>query len=187
MLLFLQHKLWMYDLRAGKRPQIEIEWGDARVTALVADPDGGFVGVVLGGGSSGVWVAWFGWQALPWQEMLLMGGSSCDDFNSTLTRCLRMEAASVFHGKLLAGQRVWAANGSGRIEGVDMRARAMRGCLKQVLTLEQHSRWSHAGSARIEGKKLHSAGANACNHENTQIHNTVIGIMGTAAALLLLA
>jgi len=29
-----------------------------------------------------------------------------------------------------AGQRVWAANGQGRIEGVDLRARAMRGCLK---------------------------------------------------------
>lgn len=35
-----QHKLWMYDLRVGKRPQVDMEWGDARVTALAADPDG---------------------------------------------------------------------------------------------------------------------------------------------------
>jgi len=32
--------------------------------------------------------------------------------------------------QLLAGQRVWAANGLGRIEGMDLRTRAMRGCLK---------------------------------------------------------
>lgn len=39
---WLQHKLWLYDARAGKRPQMELDWGKARVTALAAQADGGW-------------------------------------------------------------------------------------------------------------------------------------------------
>ncbi len=35
-----KHKLWLYDLAAGKRPQLEVAWGETRVTALAPEPDG---------------------------------------------------------------------------------------------------------------------------------------------------
>ncbi|GAB4816703.1 hypothetical protein N2152v2_003749 [Parachlorella kessleri] len=34
------HKLRLYDVRAGKRPQAELAFGDARITALAPEPDG---------------------------------------------------------------------------------------------------------------------------------------------------
>ncbi|KAF5835052.1 hypothetical protein DUNSADRAFT_7996 [Dunaliella salina] len=113
----IKHKLWMYDLRAGKRPQVEMEWGDARVTALVADPD---------------------------------------------------------------GQRVWAANGLGRIEGVDMRARAMRGCLKgpagSIRALALHPRPSpscpSASSSLLDGPPLM---ASAGLDRFLRVHSTSAG------------
>ncbi|KAJ9515471.1 hypothetical protein QJQ45_016462 [Haematococcus lacustris] len=63
----VKHKLWLYDLRAGKRPQLDLSWGEARITALAAQADG----------------------------------------------C-----------------RVWAANGTGHVEALDLRSRTMQGALK---------------------------------------------------------
>ncbi|GBF99536.1 hypothetical protein Rsub_12342 [Raphidocelis subcapitata] len=60
------HKLLIYDTAAGRRPQLEVAWRDARITALVADGD----------------------------------------------------------------QRVWAANGAGAVEALDLRAGRMTGGLK---------------------------------------------------------
>lgn len=34
------HKLKLYDLRAGRRPQLAVEWGEARITALAPEPTG---------------------------------------------------------------------------------------------------------------------------------------------------
>jgi hypothetical protein len=34
------HKLLLYDTAAGRRPQLEVAWRDARITALVADDAG---------------------------------------------------------------------------------------------------------------------------------------------------
>lgn len=34
------HKLRLYDTRAGKRPQAELAFGEARITALAPEPDG---------------------------------------------------------------------------------------------------------------------------------------------------
>ncbi len=45
-----QHKLWLYDLRAGKRPQLDLAWGDARITGLAAEPGGARVWVANGAG-----------------------------------------------------------------------------------------------------------------------------------------
>ncbi len=35
-----KHKLYLYDPRVGKRPQLDVSWGEARVTALAAPEDG---------------------------------------------------------------------------------------------------------------------------------------------------
>ena len=35
-----QHKLWLYDLKAGRRPQMDLAWGEAKITALAPEPDG---------------------------------------------------------------------------------------------------------------------------------------------------
>ena len=35
-----QHKLWLYDLKVGRRPQMDIAWGEAKITALAPEPDG---------------------------------------------------------------------------------------------------------------------------------------------------
>ncbi|KAI8473720.1 MAG: quinon protein alcohol dehydrogenase-like superfamily [Monoraphidium minutum] len=61
------HKLLLYDTAAGRRPQLEVAWRDARITALAADD---------------------------------------------------------------AGERVWAANGTGHAEALDLRAGRMSGALK---------------------------------------------------------
>lgn len=44
------HKLWLYDARAGKRPQLDVSWRDARVTCLAAEPSGGRVWAANGQG-----------------------------------------------------------------------------------------------------------------------------------------
>ena len=36
-----KHKLWLYDLAVGKRPQMELSWGETKITALVPEPSGG--------------------------------------------------------------------------------------------------------------------------------------------------
>ncbi|KAG1673183.1 hypothetical protein FOA52_015294 [Chlamydomonas sp. UWO 241] len=36
----VKHKLWLYDTGVGKRPQLELAWGEARVTALAAQGPG---------------------------------------------------------------------------------------------------------------------------------------------------
>ncbi|MEW5311265.1 MAG: hypothetical protein WDW38_002996 [Sanguina aurantia] len=36
-----KHKLWLYDTAAGKRPQLEVSWGECRITSVVAELDGG--------------------------------------------------------------------------------------------------------------------------------------------------
>ena len=38
------HKLRLYDVRAGKRPQAELAFGEARITALAPEPYGGSIG-----------------------------------------------------------------------------------------------------------------------------------------------
>ncbi len=43
-----QHKLWLYDIRAGQRPQLDLSWGDARITSLAAEPSGQRVWVANG-------------------------------------------------------------------------------------------------------------------------------------------
>ncbi|MEW5300156.1 MAG: hypothetical protein WDW36_003107 [Sanguina aurantia] len=35
-----KHKLWLYDTAAGKRPQLEVSWGECRITSVVAELDG---------------------------------------------------------------------------------------------------------------------------------------------------
>lgn len=35
-----KHKLWLYDTRVGKRPQMDLAWGESRVTALAPEADG---------------------------------------------------------------------------------------------------------------------------------------------------
>ena len=42
-----KHKLYLYDPRVGKRPQLEVSWGEARVTALAAQEDGEQLGFTL--------------------------------------------------------------------------------------------------------------------------------------------
>lgn len=37
----VEHKLWLYDMRAGKRPQMDLAWGESRVTAFAPEADGG--------------------------------------------------------------------------------------------------------------------------------------------------
>eukprot|EP00877_Chromochloris_zofingiensis_P011657 jgi/Chrzof1/6745/Cz19g07160.t1 len=34
------HKLLLYDTAVGKRPQMSIDWGEARITALLPEPSG---------------------------------------------------------------------------------------------------------------------------------------------------
>lgn len=36
-----KHKLWRYDMRAGKKPQSEVQWSEGRLTTFAAQPDGG--------------------------------------------------------------------------------------------------------------------------------------------------
>lgn len=45
-----KQKLWLYDLRAGKKPQAEVQWTDGRITALEPQPDGAQVWVGNGRG-----------------------------------------------------------------------------------------------------------------------------------------
>ena len=40
-----QHKLWLYDLKIGKRPQMDLAWGEAKITALAPEPDGEHLGL----------------------------------------------------------------------------------------------------------------------------------------------
>lgn len=35
-----KHKLWLYDLMIGKRPQMDIAWNETRITALAPEPSG---------------------------------------------------------------------------------------------------------------------------------------------------
>lgn len=35
-----KHKLWLYDTAAGKRPQLEVSWGECRITSVVSELDG---------------------------------------------------------------------------------------------------------------------------------------------------
>ncbi|GIL64058.1 hypothetical protein Vafri_18038, partial [Volvox africanus] len=35
-----KHKLWLYDMRAGRKPQSEVVWGEGRITVLLPQPDG---------------------------------------------------------------------------------------------------------------------------------------------------
>ena len=34
------HKLRLYDAEAGKRPQVELAWGETRITCLALEPQG---------------------------------------------------------------------------------------------------------------------------------------------------
>ncbi|GFR50564.1 hypothetical protein Agub_g12838 [Astrephomene gubernaculifera] len=45
-----KHKLWLYDMRAGRKPQAEVVWGEGRITALLPQPDGQRVWVGNGRG-----------------------------------------------------------------------------------------------------------------------------------------
>ena len=36
-----QHKLYLYDLSVGKRPQMDLSWGETKITALAPEPGGG--------------------------------------------------------------------------------------------------------------------------------------------------
>jgi hypothetical protein len=40
-----KQKLWLYDTRAGRKPQAELLWGEGRVTALAPEPQGEALGV----------------------------------------------------------------------------------------------------------------------------------------------
>jgi hypothetical protein len=77
--VLVQHKLWLYDMRAGRRPQLDLSWGEARITALAPEQ---------------------------------------------------------------SGKRVWASNGTGHIEALDLSARRMQGSMKgaagSVRTLAPH-------------------------------------------------
>ncbi|GIM01226.1 hypothetical protein Vretimale_6034 [Volvox reticuliferus] len=35
-----KHKLWLYDMRAGRKPQSEVVWGEGRISVLLPQPDG---------------------------------------------------------------------------------------------------------------------------------------------------
>lgn len=35
-----QHKLWLYELSIGKRPQMDLAWGETKITALAPEPGG---------------------------------------------------------------------------------------------------------------------------------------------------
>jgi ribosome biogenesis protein NSA1 len=35
-----KHKLWLYDLGKGKRPQLELVWGESKITALKLEHSG---------------------------------------------------------------------------------------------------------------------------------------------------
>ncbi|GLI64763.1 hypothetical protein VaNZ11_008164, partial [Volvox africanus] len=35
-----KYKLWLYDMRAGRKPQSEVVWGEGRITVLLPQPDG---------------------------------------------------------------------------------------------------------------------------------------------------
>ncbi|GLC50632.1 hypothetical protein PLESTB_000401400 [Pleodorina starrii] len=45
-----KHKLWLYDMRAGRKPQSEVVWSDGRITALLPQADGSLVWVGNGRG-----------------------------------------------------------------------------------------------------------------------------------------
>ncbi|EFJ49223.1 hypothetical protein VOLCADRAFT_104439 [Volvox carteri f. nagariensis] len=45
-----KHKLWLYDMRAGRKPQSEAVWGEGRITALLPQQDGTRVWVGNGRG-----------------------------------------------------------------------------------------------------------------------------------------
>ncbi|KAG2494266.1 hypothetical protein HYH03_007621 [Edaphochlamys debaryana] len=45
-----KHKLWLYDMRAGRKPQAEVVWGEGRITALLPEQDGQRVWVGNGRG-----------------------------------------------------------------------------------------------------------------------------------------
>jgi ribosome biogenesis protein NSA1 len=49
------HKLRLYDAAAGRRPQLELPFGEARVTALAAEPAGGRVWAADGAGRVECW------------------------------------------------------------------------------------------------------------------------------------
>jgi hypothetical protein len=34
------HKLWLYDVRVGRRPQVDLSWGSSRITDVQMDPRG---------------------------------------------------------------------------------------------------------------------------------------------------
>ncbi|KAG2437913.1 hypothetical protein HXX76_005529 [Chlamydomonas incerta] len=45
-----KHKLWLYDTRAGRKPQAELVWGEGRITTLQPQPDGSRIWVGNGRG-----------------------------------------------------------------------------------------------------------------------------------------
>jgi hypothetical protein len=46
----VKHKLWLYDVRAGQRPQADVSWGSTRITCLTPQHDGSRVWVANGTG-----------------------------------------------------------------------------------------------------------------------------------------
>jgi hypothetical protein len=107
------HKVLLYDTAAGRRPQMEVAWREARITALAAEDAGkeggtpGRVGALM-------------------EDRLLLAVEHLPCPEPEVRRLPTPPPPRPGP----AGKRVWAANGMGHVEALDLRAGRMAGTLK---------------------------------------------------------
>ena len=125
------HKLLLYDTAAGRRPQLELAWRDARVTALAADPARRRVWAANGAGAV---------EALDLRAMRVSGGTLKGAAGSV--RCLALHPGCLVGGGGNGGDTapppaLVASAGLDRFvrfHGAESRAHLGRAYLKQALT-----------------------------------------------------
>ena len=98
-----KHRLRLYDVRAHRRPALDLEFGDTRITSLATEPDG---------------------------ERSLCYNICCAHCYCATSRvsvvCSLFQSCANKH----AGLRAWAGDTSGNIGVLDLRAARLAGSLK---------------------------------------------------------
>ena len=103
----------LYDSAAGKRPQMDLSWGEGRITALGLEPDGE-------------------WKPRVPVPQLMPG---CASPQRQLTMCSQplsaaADAPAPRPPSLAPGRRCWVGNGPGQLEVLDLETRRFSGGIK---------------------------------------------------------
>ena len=101
------HQVRLYDAEAGKRPQVELTWGEGRITSLALEPDG----APRAAGPARL-------ASLPAEAARV------------LQPCFPHAMPPPPHSDPAAGQRCWVGNGLGQVEVLDLPTRRFSGAVK---------------------------------------------------------